>query len=1785
MKPHPASRPSARTASCRRFGAAALALALGGSSARALDLNIPFPGTWTGGSGSWHSLNWAPQPLDFAELLGIPIPFPTWPDNLRSEAAGLGFNYLVAIPDGSPRLDHDIRIGTLALNEGAGLRLREGAELELDGITGFEGGGVFNDGEVELDENASITAGLGGLVFEGNGRVWIKDSGSSLTASVIEHGRGHTIHGQGEIEAIGLIDNRGDIVGDFAQGSDLKLDTIHVENEGTLRGTNGGRVAVEAESFDNDGVVEADGGLVKIEANDAENDNVFRARHGGNFQVSNTELKNHGGLIQALEGAAVDFRQGSVLEGGRLATDGTGAIRLLEGAITVKGQIVNAGLLQGVDAAVNLSGVTLLNTAQGIYHIGTNSPTAAATPLLLSGGTIRSSGTIAATEPVTLDGGPEGMTLTNVTLTVLGASSVPVGRLEVRQTLTNHGLVRLDEMASLTTVSNATLQGTGELHFANPAPVTGNGLFATWGGSGVVTNGPGHTIRGGVHAGHGQFDLVNQGTLVADKPRRMELEFSNDRSVTNTGTVLATQGALLRFNQGRYENAGGFIGADAGASVELIGTPSIHGGTLGGAGVIQLLSHAHFFGDLNPLTIEAPTLVQALSSVVLHAYGTITNEGEIFLNNTRCCGAGPETRLTAAGELRLLGGGRVTFGPANADPNVIAGLDEASRLVVGPQQTITTRSDGGGTIRAVIENLGRVGVDGSGVVTVFNAVLTNRNTLFSSGGGRLQVGAGLMPITVDNRGAVLDAGADSFIDYSSAHGPAYGAATIIGGALRGAGTHRVARYLVLDGGGEPVRLEGTVLHLPGSTDTVLAGNLQLDEATIFMTPSTGGLGTFGPNLNISGPVNLTGAGQVLFGPAYLQNASVIRGDHLTVGAGITLLTTNSTPAIIETPLENHGTINARAGSITLQHTNLVNVGVLRAETGGQLLIGSPNRSATLDNTAGIIESAAGGSVQFVSRWINSSQVVTLNGGELRGEGEFHLGGLETYLLGDPVPVTLRNTTLTIPGNSYVHARGKVELDDGRLLLRDNVIGIGTHPASLVATAPLTFTGRGAVEFGSLNGNTDNVISGALLTFESGARLQTTNRATGIISADAINRGVLDSKDGRLHFQNRNIENRGVIRAGESGTVELGGPTDHLVVDNLGAVLEAASGGAIAYSIGRGATVRGGTLRGAGLHRLQGGVTLDARPESIRLDGTTLQMTGNTDTYLHGDLEFADATVVMLPNTGGLGSFGPRLNFSSPSRFNGSGQVVFGPSQLGNASELHGEALTIGEGLMLLTTNSTPAAIFCRVENHGTILARAGTITMQQPSVMNLGLLKAEGGGALQFTGLNGEVVVTNRGVLEAATNAVVTLTGGWVNNSRSLTLHGGELRGSGRFDVSGLRVSLRGDQEPVRLQGSTVAVYGNTECEARGTLAFDGGTLRIQCNVSGIGTRPAALVLSGPLTLDGNGALEFRQAGQGTDNRIVGDGLLTVSSGMDVLCPPGIFATFTVPVSNHGRWLSHGAMTVDGVTLTNQAAGVLGGTGSITFARSGSLRNAGTIAPGASAGQLTIVGPVVNEPGAVHQIEIGGTSAAAYDRLQVFGGVTLAGRIEVSLLNGYTPTTNDTFTVITANSLTGTFFEIIGESPGPGLAWQATYANNNVVLRAVSAGPPPGSYGAWAILHQVSLTDEDTDGDGWPNLAEYVMGLDPRSANREELPRAEIASVNGEAYPAIRLRRSLSAFGYSLELLGTDRVELSGWPAAPFELEELAEGDEVARWIRLRDRQPLSSGQARFLRLQFKLNE
>jgi hypothetical protein len=79
-----------------------------------------------------------------------------------------------------------------------------------------------------------------------------------------------------------------------------------------------------------------------------------------------------------------------------------------------------------------------------------------------------------------------------------------------------------------------------------------------------------------------------------------------------------------------------------------------------------------------------------------------------------------------------------------------------------------------------------------------------------------------------------------------------------------------------------------------------------------------------------------------------------------------------------------------------------------------------------------------------------------------------------------------------------------------------------------------------------------------------------------------------------------------------------------------------------------------------------------------------------------------------------------------------------------------------------------------------------------------------------------------------------------------------------------------------------------------------------------------------------------------------------------------------------------------------------------------------------SAGDLTILGNYNQYSTGELDIALGGLSAdSQYSVLDVLGSASLDGTLDVSLVNGFIPSPGDTFEVIDAGSLTGTFANVI----------------------------------------------------------------------------------------------------------------------------------------------------------------
>jgi hypothetical protein len=118
--------------------------------------------------------------------------------------------------------------------------------------------------------------------------------------------------------------------------------------------------------------------------------------------------------------------------------------------------------------------------------------------------------------------------------------------------------------------------------------------------------------------------------------------------------------------------------------------------------------------------------------------------------------------------------------------------------------------------------------------------------------------------------------------------------------------------------------------------------------------------------------------------------------------------------------------------------------------------------------------------------------------------------------------------------------------------------------------------------------------------------------------------------------------------------------------------------------------------------------------------------------------------------------------------------------------------------------------------------------------------------------------------------------------------------------------------------------------------------------------------------------------------------------------------------------------------------------------------------PGDSPAAVGIDGNVEFGANASFQIEIGGLLAGGeHDQVNVTGAAALGGHLEVVLINAFMPSEHDVFEILTYNSHSGEFPELVADYLGQGLFLDPVYTGNDLTLLATQAG----------------LGDTDLDGD------------------------------------------------------------------------------------------------------------
>lgn len=365
---------------------------------------------------------------------------------------------------------------------------------------------------------------------------------------------------------------------------------------------------------------------------------------------------------------------------------------------------------------------------------------------------------------------------------------------------------------------------------------------------------------------------------------------------------------------------------------------------------------------------------------------------------------------------------------------------------------------------------------------------------------------------------------------------------------------------------------------------------------------------------------------------------------------------------------------------------------------------------------------------------------------------------------------------------------------------------------------------------------------------------------------------------------------------------------------------------------------------------------------------------------------------------------------------------------------------------------------------------SGTVQFQAPTAgPTFTLSNASIAGNVQF------------GTGQPVNIATLTFVSGVINGTDAITTSGPFTWNSGTINV-GADFTANG---PV-----TINSLGNSRNLLRdfsnaATMTFLGGGIspnnaditNLATGTIDIRTTGAAFGLATNSTLFNNGTL-VKSAGNGIStigNHFRNAGTVDVQIGtLQFTGTNGITSVQTAGQTI----LNGGNLAVTAPGTYQILGGELAGSGTIT----GNVANVGgAVKPGLSAGALAVVGTYNQAATGSLRIEVGGTAAGQFDVLAISGVATLAGELNVQRLSGYVPVVGDSFDIVTAGSISGTFGSLTG-APG----FSVAYAPNRVIL-SVTGTPLPGDLDGDCDVDLVDLANLLTNY-GLPSGATLQMG-------------------------------------------------------------------------------------------------
>ncbi|MDQ1389373.1 MAG: hypothetical protein QOF56_2827, partial [Acidobacteriaceae bacterium] len=1161
---------------------------------------------------------------------------------------------------------------------------------------------------------------------------------------------------------------------------------------------------------------------------------------------------------------------------------------------------------------------------------------------------------------------------------------------------------------SLEVQGNVTLSG-GTVTMSNNAS---NFIFGASSANTLTNAG---TIQGAGHIGNGSMGLVNSGTINANQSAGIIIQDGAAVTATNTGTLEATAGSTLTLSNTTFANAGGTVAANTGtvnvsgsiinggnvtltgASTLLLNTGTIHGGstlTNSATGTIEVVTGANTLGGT--VNNSAGGTFKIDNGAVLNLEtGTYSQLGAVQLNS-----AGFGTSLELQGNVTLSGG---TVTMSNNASNFIFGVVSADTLT--NQGTIQGAGHiGNGSMGLV--NSGTINANQPSLLTIqangTGGGATNTGTLEATAGGTLQ----LVNTTFANTGGTVSANGSTLqVNGSTING---GGVTLTGASTLQLNTGTIHGGSILTNSATgTIEVVTGANTLGGTVNNSAGGLLKIDN---------------GATLNLeTGTYSQLGAVQ-LNANGFGTNLELL--GNVTLSGGTVTMSNNTSNSIFGSSsantLTNQETIQG-AGSIGGGQMTLVNSGTILANASNNLTInvgsGTVNNTGTLDAAGGTLTIQGSGTTFF----INDNQTTnSLTGGTYIANGNniqwaAGSGGIKTL------------------------SANVVEENGGQLLntstSNSNVLA---GLMSITSAGALTIGGVAFTDAGSFsNAGSLTILPGESFTVGTLAQISAGSLTAGTYVLDAnlnlsgatqnitANAASLTLAGGTI--ENANSTNALAGLASNTKTLTIAGTSNNVSTtaasfSNTG-TLTINSGDS--FTAGGLAQISSGTLT-AGTYVLGGNLNLTTAGINITKNSATLTLQGGTI-----NSNGSNALSALAANTKTLTIAGTGTNIvTTAASFSNTGTLTINSGDSFTApalTQVVGNSLTAGTYVLTGNLNLTGAA---------NITTNAAKLTLQ--------------GGTIK-TGTTNDLanLSTNTGSLTLANNANFTTVGSFTN-SGTLTVNKGS-----KFTVP---------------TGTLTNLSGGTL--ASGTYVI-GGTLLLPAANGGIVTNAANL------TLTGTGA----KITDGTANALAGfnhnTGTFALSTGAAFSSASSTFTnsgtvtiakgtTLTVPGAGNLYSQTAGQTTVDG-TLAGISGGanVTGGTilGSGTVKGNLSVGNVSgnaaiiNVGDSGKAGLLSITGAYTQlATGTITGLINGTTAGTGFSQLKVTGTAALAGTINFSVATAFQSslTVGETFTALTASTVTGTFSNST-IAINSTLHFVVSYTSTGVVLTVASGPVVPGN--------------------------------------------------------------------------------------------------------------------------------